>query len=178
MWIYFLIIVGVVALDQITKQIVLHTLEVGESVALIPGVFHFTHIKNPGAAFGMLENARWVFIVVSLVAVAAMIFYLVKYRPRDPWMYVPLSMIAGGGLGNMVDRLFYGEQFGNGLVVDFLDFCAFPKLWHWIFNVADAFVVVGAGILMVYLIIEIVREAKAEQQKKRQNADVNGHEGE
>ena len=69
----------------------------------------------------------------------------------------------------MIDRLFYyeqGQSFGNGLVVDFLDFCAFPKLWHWIFNVADSFVVVGAGILFVYLIIEIVKEEKAERQKK------------
>ena len=169
MWIYFLIIVGVVLFDQVTKQIVLRTLEVGESVEVIPGIFRFTHVKNPGAAFGMLENNRWVFLVLTTVTVAAIVFYLVKYRPKDGWMSVPLCMIAGGGIGNMIDRLFYyeqGQSFGNGLVVDFLDFCAFPKLWHWIFNVADSFVVVGAGILFVYLIIEIVKEEKAERQKK------------
>lgn len=178
MWIYFLIIAGVVLVDQITKIIVLNTLEVGESVALIPNVFHFTHVKNPGAAFGILENNRWVFIVISLVAVSAMVFYLVKYRPRDGWLYVPLSMIAGGGLGNMIDRLFYygeGGSFGNGLVVDFLDFCAFPRLWHWIFNVADAFVVVGAGILFVYLLRDTVKEMKAEKQGTAAKDD--GHEG-
>ena len=168
MWIYFLIIGGVILLDQVTKQIVLHTLEVGESVDLIPGVFRFTHVKNPGAAFGMLEDNRWIFIVITVAAVAAIIFYLVKYRPRDPWLFVPLSMIAGGGLGNMVDRLFYGESFGNGLVVDFFDFCAFPNLWRWVFNVADAFVVVGAGIMMVYLILEIVKDFKEEKRKKQQ----------
>lgn len=180
MWIYFLIIAGVVLLDQLTKQIVLHTLEVGESVALIPNVFHFTHIKNDGAAFGMLDNARWVFIVASLIAVAAITFYLVKFRPKNPWMYVPLAMIAGGGIGNMIDRLFYGETFGNGLVVDFLDFCAFPDLWHWIFNVADAFVVVGAGIVFVYLIGEIIKEGKEEKRKKAQpqtEAPKDDHEG-
>ena len=170
MWLYFLIIVGAVLLDQLTKQIVLRTLEVGESVALIPNVFHFTHVKNPGAAFGMLENNRWVFLILTTVTVAAIVFYLVKYRPRNPWMYTPLSMIAGGGIGNMIDRLFYGETFGNGLVVDFLDFCAFPKLWHWIFNVADAFVVVGAGILFVYLILEIIKEEKMEREKKLASA--------
>ena len=106
MWIYFLIIAGVVLLDQLTKQIVLRTLEVGQSVDLIPGVFRFTHVKNPGAAFGMLQDNRWIFIVLSLVAVAAITFYLVKYRPKNPWMYVPLTMIAGGGIGNMIDRLF------------------------------------------------------------------------
>lgn len=169
MWIYFLIIAGVVVLDQVTKHIVLRTLEVGESVEVIPDVFRFTHIKNDGAAFGMLDNARWVFIVISVVAVAAVIFYLVKYRPKNPWMYVPLAMIAGGGIGNMIDRLFYFEEgagFGNGLVVDFLDFCAFPNLWHWIFNVADAFVVVASGILFVYLLLEIIREGREEKQKK------------
>ena len=171
MWIYFLIVAGVVILDQITKVIVLNTLAVGESVPLIRGVFHFTHVKNPGAAFGMLENNRWVFIVISLVAVFAMMFYLVKYRPRDGWLYVPLCMIAGGGFGNMIDRLFYGEKFGHGLVVDFLDFCAFPRIWHWIFNVADAFVVVGAGILFVYLLRDTIKEMKESKKPETRGDD-------
>lgn len=169
MWIYALIIVGVVLLDQLTKQIVLHTIPVGESVSFIPGIFRFTHIKNPGAAFGILENNRWVFIVFSLVAVAAIVFYLVKFRPENRWFSTSLCMIAGGGFGNMIDRLFYfeeGSSFGNGLVVDFLDFCAFPRLWHWVFNVADAFVVVGAGIMIVYLLIDVIKEYKAERLKK------------
>ena len=168
MWLYFVIIAGVILLDQVTKVIVLKTLEVGESVDLIPGVFRFTHIKNPGAALGILQENRWIFIVISLVAVVAIIVYLVKYRPKNPWLYVPVSMIAGGGVGNMIDRLFYGESFGNGLVVDFLDFCAFPNLWHWVFNVADAFVVVGAGMLFVYLVIDIINDGKAEKLKKEQ----------
>ncbi len=176
MWIYFLIIAVVVLLDQLTKQIVLHTIPVGESVNFIPGVFRFTHVKNPGAAFGILENNRWVFILISLVAVAAMIAYLVKYRPKNGWLYVPLCMIAGGGLGNMIDRLFYyeeGSSFGNGLVVDFLDFCAFPRLWHWVFNVADAFVVVGAGILFVYLFLDILRDIKSEKAKQKNDGEDN-----
>lgn len=176
MWIYFLIIAVVVLLDQLTKQIVLRTIPVGESVNFIPGVFRFTHVKNPGAAFGILENNRWVFILISLVAVAAMIAYLVKYRPKNGWLYVPLCMIAGGGLGNMIDRLFYyeeGSSFGNGLVVDFLDFCAFPRLWHWVFNVADAFVVVGAGILFVYLFLDILRDIKSEKAKQKNDGEDN-----
>ena len=176
MWIYFLIIAVVVLLDQLTKQIVLHTIPVGESENFIPGVFRFTHVKNPGAAFGILENNRWVFILISLVAVAAMIAYLVKYRPKNGWLYVPLCLIAGGGLGNMIDRLFYyeeGSSFGNGLVVDFLDFCAFPRLWHWVFNVADAFVVVGAGILFVYLFLDILRDIKSEKAKQKNDGEDN-----
>ena len=91
-----------------------------------------------------------------------------------------LRLIISGAIGNMIDRLFYGETFGNGLVVDFLDFCAFPDLWHWIFNVADAFVVVGAGIVFVYLIGEIIKEGKEEKRKKAQpqtEAPKDDHEG-
>lgn len=102
--------------------------------------------------------------------IAGIIFYLVKYRPQQKLIYIPAAMIAGGGIGNMIDRLFYGEGFGNGTVVDFLDFCAFPDLWYWIFNVADAFVCVGAAILFVYLFIDIIKEEKAKKQEKP-NAD-------
>ena len=128
----------------------------------------------------LYESYINIFIVISLAAVAGIVFYLVKYRPKNPWLYIPVSMIAGGGVGNLIDRLFYGESFGNGLVVDFLDFCAFPDLWHWIFNVADAFVVVGAGIVFVYLIGEIIKEGKEEKRKKAQpqtEAPKDDHEG-
>lgn len=161
-----LIVLGCVALDQATKWIVLLNMEIGESIPLIKGVFHFTYIRNPGAAFGSLSNSRWVFIVLSTVMIAGMIFYLVKYRPKAKLFYIPASMIIGGGIGNMIDRLFYGDSFGDGTVVDFLDFCAFPNLWSWIFNVADAFVCVGAAILFVYLLIEIIKEEKDKAKQK------------
>lgn len=161
-----LIVLGCVALDQATKWIVLLNMEIGESIPLIKGVFHFTYIRNPGAAFGSLSNSRWVFIVLSTVMIAGMIFYLVKYRPKAKLFYIPASMIIGGGIGNMIDRLFYGDSFGDGTVVDFLDFCAFPNLWSWIFNVADAFVCVGAAILFVYLLVEIIKEEKDKAKQK------------
>ena len=155
-----------VFLDQISKYLVVIYMELGESVDIIPGVFRFTYIRNQGSAFGMFSDSRWVFLVLSVVGIAAVIFYLVKFRPTQKLMWIPLAMIAGGGIGNMVDRLFYGESFGNGTVVDFLDFCPFPNLWMWIFNVADSFVCVGAGILFVYLLIDIIREYKAEKNGK------------
>ena len=69
-------------------------------------------------------------------------------------------MILGGGIGNMIDRIFYGE------VVDFLDFCAFPELWSWIFNLADSFVCVGVGLLMLYYILAEIKHAREEKSKK------------
>ena len=166
-----LIILGVVAIDQATKWIVMLNMELGESIPLIKDVFHFTYIRNAGASFGSFSESRWVFMVISTVMIAAMIFYLVKYRPQKKLLYIPVSMIIGGGIGNMIDRLFYGESFGNGTVVDFLDFCAFPNLWMWIFNVADAFVVVGAGILFVYLLIDIINEEKEKKSVKTVKED-------
>ena len=130
---------------------------------IIPGVFRLNHLKNDGAAFGWFDDSRWVFIVLTTVTVIAIVYYLVTRRPKNPWLYAPLSMIVGGGVGNMIDRLFYyeeGSSFGNGLVIDFFDFYAFPKLWHWIFNVADSFVVVSAFVLFGYLLVGILQEEK------------------
>lgn len=166
-----LIVLGCVALDQATKWIVILNMEIGESIPFIKGVFHFTYIRNPGAAFGSLSNSRWIFIVLSTVMIAGMIFYLVKYRPKAKLFYIPTSMIIGGGIGNMIDRLFYGDTFGDGTVVDFLDFCAFPKLWSWIFNVADSFVCVGAAILFIYLLVEIIKEEKIKAKQKSESVE-------
>lgn len=174
MWKAFLVMLLAVAADQGTKWLVMANMQLHESISVIPGVFRLTYIRNPGAALGMLENSRWVFLVASILGIAAVIFYLVKCKPSEWMVWLPLSFIAGGGLGNMVDRLFYGESFGNGTVVDFIDFCAFPRLWKWIFNVADIFVCVGAGILFLYLLLDIIKEYKAEKAKKEQeNHDKN-----
>ncbi len=167
----FLVMLAAVALDQATKWLVMLNMELHESISIIPGVFRFTYIRNDGAALGMLDDSRWVFLVASVIGIAVVIFYLVKYRPTQKMLWIPLSMIAGGGLGNMIDRLFYGDSFGNGTVVDFIDFCAFPSLWKWIFNVADIFVCVGAAFLFVYLLLDIIREYKAEKAKKQEEND-------
>ncbi len=171
-WICIAIVLGVVGLDQLTKWLVMLNMELHESVPIIKDILHLTYVRNPGAAMGILKDNRWVFIVLSLVGVAAVFFYLFRYRPKQWYVYVPLSMIAGGGVGNMIDRLFYGESFGNGTVVDFIDFCAFPNLWMWIFNVADIFVCVGAGALFVYLVIDIINDFKKEKAKKDGQRDV------
>ena len=171
MWIYMIIIAAVVALDQLTKVIVMNTMAFGESVELIPGVFRFTYILNDGMAFGLLDSQRWIFMSVSVLAIAAIIFYMWKYRPDNKMALWGMSLVIGGGVGNMIDRLFYGEGFGNGAVVDFLDFCAFPRVWKYIFNVADACVCIGAGLIMLYLVLDIVKTSK-EEKAAAQNTDA------
>ncbi len=134
-----------VGIDQLTKYLTVANFEVGESVGLIDGVFHLTYIKNEGAAFGSLAGARWIFMTVSVLLILGIIVYSVWKRPKNICLCLSLGMLLGGGIGNMIDRTFLG------FVVDFLDFCAFPELWKWIFNFADVFVCVGTGLLVFWM---------------------------
>lgn len=163
MLIWVFVIAGAVILDQLSKWLIVTYLPEG-GFDIIKGVLRFTYVENRGAAFGMLSDHRWVFIVVSTLALAALGFYLFKYKPGGTLARMSMSFIIGGGIGNMIDRALLSY------VVDFIDFCAFPKIWMWVFNVADAFVCVGAGMLMLYLVMETVKEIKSEKAKKAQAA--------
>ena len=154
-----IILVGI-ALDQLTKWLAVKFLMPIVTHPIIKNVLHLTYVENRGAAFGSFSDQRWVFMVISTVAIIALLIYLWKFRPDSILACSALSMIIGGGIGNMIDRVFLGY------VVDFLDFCAFPNLWVWVFNVADAFVCVGAGMLILYLVLEMVKDFKAEKAKK------------
>ena len=150
----------IVALDQISKWLVVANIPLHESVDVIPGVFKFTYIRNDGAAFGMLDDARWVFMILSTVAIVGVIAYMFVKKPQSKLLCISLAFMVGGGIGNMIDRICLGY------VVDFLDFCAFPKLWKWNFNIADSFVVVGAGMLMLWMVLDLIREVKEEKALK------------
>ena len=154
------IIFGTVFIDFITKKLVMVTMKLGESIPLIPGVLNLTYITNDGAAFGSFDQHRWVFLILSTVAIVAILVFLFWKKPQDKLLLASLILITGGGIGNMIDRICLGY------VIDFLDFCAFPNLWMWIFNVADAFVCVGAGLLALWMILDTVREMKKEKAQK------------
>lgn len=154
------VMLAVVGLDQLTKLLVASHMDLHESITLIPGVLRLTYITNPAAAMGMFENCRWLFMILSPVAVIAILVYLFRAKKVGGLYTVALSMIAGGGAGNMIDRTFYGERLGYGEVIDFVDFCAFPKIWSYIFNIADAFVCIGAGLFLLAVILDAVRESR------------------
>ena len=158
-----LILVGV-GLDQLTKYLVVSNMALHESIDIIPGVFRFTYIQNDGAAFGSLDNARWVFMVLSTVAIIGILIYMFWKKPQNKLMLSALILIVSGGIGNMIDRI------ALGYVIDFLDFCAFPKIWMWVFNVADSFVCIGAGLLILWLVLDMIRDYKTEKAKKAQSA--------
>lgn len=159
-----LIMVGIVLIDQISKYAIVANIALGESVDVIKGVFRFTYIRNEGAAFGMLDDARWVFLLLSTLAIVGVLVYMFVKKPTSRMLCISLAFIVGGGIGNMIDRL------KLGYVIDFLDFCAFPKLWIWTFNVADAFVVVGAFMLIAWMIIDMVNEYKKEKNGTKNSA--------
>lgn len=144
------VIVISVALDRITKWLAVLYLKGNGSVSIIGELLHFTYVENEGAAFGMMKNARWIFMVISTLAIGAMIFYLIKYKPKSRLALVSLAMIIGGGIGNMIDRVLLGY------VVDFI----YIKIIDFaVFNVADAFVCVGTALLIIYIIF-LYRDGK------------------
>ena len=156
-WVKRLLLLGIVVLgvlaDYFTKLIAVNHLKGEDPVPLIRGILRFSYVENPGAAWGMLANHRWVFMVFSALAIAVIAVYLIK---RDPplLLCVSLSLILSGGIGNMIDRTF------RGAVVDFIEFHLFE---FPVFNVADCLVVIGSGLLIVWLILDTVREKKKEK---------------
>ena len=152
MWLWILIIFGSIWLDQLTKWLAVTLLQGNPSVPIIPGALQLTYLENPGAAFGMLQNNRWVFLIISTVGILAVLAYMLIKRPSSKLLCLALSFIVGGGIGNMIDRVLLGY------VVDFVDFCLINFA---IFNVADCFVCVGAGFMALWVILDSIREEKA-----------------
>ena len=165
-----LMIVAVV-LDQITKYLVVANMGLYESIQVIPGVFNFTYTQNDGMAFGMLDDKRWIFMVLSTVAIVAILAYMFWKKPQNKLLLASLILITGGGIGNMIDRV------RLGYVIDFLDFCALGDLWVWIFNVADSCVCIGACMLALWMILDTVKEMKKEKAKQLREAEENSSDG-
>ena len=123
-------------------------------IDLIPGVLRFKLVLNDGAMMGFLDNARWVFMVLSTVAIIAILVFLFWKKPKNKILLTALTLVTAGGIGNMVDRT------ALGYVVDFIDFYAFPSLWKWTFNFADSCVTIGAGMLALWMIIDVIKDYK------------------
>jgi signal peptidase II len=146
-WIFSLVAVAVVILDQVTKYIVNTSMLLHDSMPIINGLFNFTYVKNPGAAFGFLAGAppffRSVFFIgVTVAAIMLILYYIRKTKTEEPLLTTSFSLIMGGAVGNLIDRVRFGE------VIDFLDLYIGPHHWP-AFNIADSAISVGA-ILLVY----------------------------
>ena len=154
--IYSAIIIVGILLDQLTKWLAVKFLSPIDTFPIIKKVLHLTYVENTGAAFGMLKDHRWIFIVISTVAIIIFSAYLYLGHADNRLYEVALAMVISGGIGNMIDRI------GLGYVVDFIDF----RLINFaVFNGADSFVCVGAGLLILALILDIIKEQKEQKAK-------------
>ncbi len=142
------IVAAVIILDQCTKLLVMQRFRLYESMPVIPGFFNLTHVRNRGAAFGILSglHGSWrtvFFIVVSLVALSVLAVLVRKTGER--LTLVAYALISGGAAGNLIDRVRFGE------VVDFIEW--YYRSFHWpAFNVADSAITVGVGLLMIEML--------------------------
>lgn len=138
---------GVIALDQVSKLYVDSRMALYDTKAVIPGFFELHYIRNTGAAFGFLSRADAgfrvpFFIGVSVVATAILLYLFHRLRHADRWLPFALSLVLGGALGNLIDRIRLGE------VIDF--FYVHYKSFHWpAFNVADVAITVGVILLIL-----------------------------
>lgn len=140
--IYFVIVAGIILLDQIVKKIVVSNMYVGESIPLLEDFFHITYIHNKGAAFSLWEQ-QWILLIVfpAIVMVVGLVCLFIKRKTWDKLYLLSIALICGGGLGNLIDRII------QGYVVDMFDFRVFP-----VFNIADIFICIGCGLMLIYVI--------------------------
>ena len=141
----FISILLLIALDQVVKWYVVKEIPLGGMRRFIPKVVSLTYLKNSGAAFSMLENQQWFFTIITLIAMGAAFVYLYRHIKGSLWLLLGLTLIISGGIGNFIDRV------RQGFVVDMfhLDFMNFA-----IFNVADIYLTVGVGLLLIYILRE------------------------
>ena len=137
----------VVALDQVTKALVVANIPLWGHVDFLPGFLDFTYVQNTGAAFGIMQGGNLILIVITLRIVGYLLKSWKELCAYGPWVQWGLVLILGGALGNLYDRITLG------FVVDFLDFRVWP-----VFNVADSFITVGGCLLALSLVGQMLKK--------------------
>ncbi len=165
---YYWIALFVFVLDYVTKKIIATQMNIGDQISVISNFFLITSHRNRGAAFGILQEQRLFFIIITIVIVIGIIWYIQAMRKTaKPWLLIGLGLVLGGALGNFLDRARYGE------VVDFLQF-NFGSYQFPIFNVADSAIVCGVALILIDTLLS------AKDEKKRmdngEDKDSNNHE--
>ena len=139
---YFVIVALVVAVDQITKYIVVANVKPQGSVGFIPHVLDFVYSENRGVAFGMFQDATWLFVVLTSIVIVAFLILLIKNYKTSKLFSIASALIIGGGIGNLIDRI------RLGYVVDFLQLSFFNPIC----NLADYAITFGTFLLIIYLL--------------------------
>lgn len=137
----WLIMLVVIIIDQTSKWWAIHHLKDVGTIIIVDGIFHLHYLENRGAAFGIFQDQRLFFLVVNTLITCIIIGYLLKHPAMNRLLMWSLILIAGGAIGNIIDRALYGY------VIDFFDFQVWP-----VFNIADSAIVIGQVLLIFYII--------------------------
>ena len=151
-----LIVVG----DQLFKHWIVQNIELGGQFPVIPGVIHFTYLRNTGAAFSMFEGMRWTLVVIACLCCAAIVVYLIRAK-TNPWNKVGLAMVLGGAIGNLIDRIRFGYVV-DMFETEFVDYA--------VFNIADVCITLGGILFCVVFIFFTKAEEKPAKPGKRKSA--------
>lgn len=157
-WVLIICFVSILILDQYTKHEAQQRIPLYQTIKVIDGFFNLTHLRNTGGAFGVLAGKKggigsFFFIAVSLVAIGTILYLFHKVKEHERILSLSLSLILSGAIGNLIDRIRYGE------VVDFLDFHLFS--YHWpAFNIADSAITIGIGLMAFELLFHDKKRLK------------------
>ncbi|WLR43606.1 signal peptidase II [Bacillus carboniphilus] len=151
----FLIVLFIIALDQITKWIVDTNMYLGQRITIIDQFLYITSHRNTGAAWGILSGQMWFFYIITVIVVIGLIYYIRKTPKQKFLMRLALAFMLGGAIGNFIDRVVRKE------VVDFIDTYIFSYNFP-IFNIADSALCIGVGLLLIQMILD---ERKQKEKK-------------
>lgn len=132
---------AVVIADQLLKLLVVNTIKINGTVSAVDGLLKFVYVENEGAAFGIFANQRWIFIVLTSIAIIAFIIAVFKLKTKSKLFYISAALIVGGGIGNLIDRIYLGY------VVDYISVSFFPPVC----NLADYAITIGTVLLLCYI---------------------------
>ena len=155
------------AADRYTKAIFEPFINTGESTDFIKGFIDFTVISNEGGAWGMLSGHTWILLSITLVVMLILITLLLKFGTKNKLIFWSVCLILSGGIGNMIDRIF-----NDGKVIDFLHFEFWPTFP--VFNIADCAIVIGSGLLILYFVLDTIKETKSKRNPTGVSDNKNG----
>lgn len=153
MYLYYIIALIIIVVDQFTKWLVVNKMELYEQIPIIDNFFYLTSHRNSGAAWGILQDQMIFFYVVTVVVLGGVIYYLHTHAKGNRTLSLGLSLILGGAIGNFIDRLIHKE------VVDFLDFIIL-KYDYPIFNIADSALVIGVILVIIVTFVDEKKRGK------------------
>ncbi|MBR4072836.1 MAG: signal peptidase II [Clostridia bacterium] len=156
--------------DQYTKAYIVSEFQLAEQREFLDGFIDLVYIHNQGGAWGLLQGHTWMLLAVTIAVMFVCVAMLLKFGFKNKLMFWAISLVMFGGIGNMIDRIFR-----DGNVVDFLHFEFMPDFP--VFNVADCGIVIGAGLLILYFVLDMIKESRQkkteEKIKEQSNKDGN-----